>query len=100
MKHSDEEVRKIILIVIEDLNYPLKQDAIEGVNYAENDKFIRGESKGEEFSSWTVAFNDSTFDTTDFFIISDETGEPLYAQSKHGVTEIIKDEAGKYKWKD
>lgn len=73
---------------------------IVGARFRQTAEIARGIKKGEQAPLWSVTIEDSLFDTFDFLTISDETGEPLYAQSKHGVSEIIKDSNGKFIWKD
>ncbi|MBJ98081.1 MAG: hypothetical protein CMC87_08910 [Flavobacteriaceae bacterium] len=79
-----------------DLNSELLEKNIEKVWFEKEDKLIRGDKKGELVPNWIVAIDFPLFETTDFLTISDQTGEPLYFQTKHRVYEIFKNEEGKY----
>ncbi len=95
MKYSKEQILEKSKKIMKDLqgdNFDFYQ--IETIFFTEKDELAR--PKGKIIPAWTVAFDLQVFDTTDFLIISDETGEPLYIQSKHLVMEIMKDADGKY----
>lgn len=97
MKHTENEIiikSKKVLEVLQGEFYEEKN--VEGTWYSDDKPPLRGEQKGEVIPLWTVSINEPVFDSTTFLVISDETGEPLYFQTKHKVYEIFKNEEGKY----
>lgn len=98
MKHTKEQAIEIVTIFLTQTKRLSKEYYVETAFYKENHSPLRGDKKS--IPMWTVAVHDaSVFDTTDFYIVSDLTGDLLYAQSKHGVTEIEKGSDGKFHWK-
>lgn len=78
----------------------LKHSNIERVNFVEKQVMARGKYTNKELPCWIVFFN-TVFDNTDYLIILDETGEPLYYQNFNiTIVEIEKDTEGKYKIKN
>lgn len=67
---------------------------IENILFDKEDEVLR--PKKSIIPTWTIAINEPVFESTNFLIISDETGEPLYIQSSHKVEELTKDSNGKY----
>lgn len=100
MIHTEEQINVIIDKLYNDLDPINPKWTIGKIWFQEKYKPIRGESKGEERPVWKVAIEDEIFNTTDFLTISDETGDPLYFQTKHGVYEIFKHEDGTYYMED
>lgn len=98
MKNEEKTILKIAENVLIELGNLSADYKISGTKFINDHIPIRGKYKGEKTAIWSVYLDDLIFDTTDFLFIMDETGEPLYAQSKHGVSEIEKVD-GKYKWK-
>jgi hypothetical protein len=98
MIHTKEEILIIAHKVISDLEKTFyNKEAVKGASFKKDDELMRGSRKGEKAALWTVAIIEPYFDTAIFLTISDETGEPLYIQNKHGVAEIEKDADGNYK---
>jgi len=100
MNYTEEQIKEICIRVLTELNYDISDEVVERIWVEEEDVLIRGENKGNKASNWTIAINFPLFKTTDYLTISNMTGEPLYLQTKHTVSEIIKDSEGKYHWKD
>lgn len=67
---------------------------IENILFDKEDEVLR--PKKSIIPAWTIAINEPVFESTNFLIISDQTGEPLYIQSSHKVEELTKDSNGKY----
>lgn len=95
MNYTKEEILKVTIKLLEDINYPYDMDEI-FISFKEERELARGVNKGKSIKAWVVSIEDNIFETTDFLTISDETGEPLYLQTKHIVREFGKDENGKY----
>ena len=97
MNYTEQQMLDKAKVIIKDLQGELyKEENIRKVRYDAKRVMSRGKHKDKEHPSWVVVIDDPVFDTTDFLTISDETGEPLYIQSKHAVYEIAKDSEGKY----
>lgn len=95
MKHTEEQMlakAKQVLKDIQKTSY--REENILGISFRENDEIAR--PRGEKINSWTTSLHEPVFDRALFLVISDETGEPLYFQSPHRVSEILKDEKGNY----
>jgi hypothetical protein len=98
MIHTEEEILIIAHKVMSDLEKQFyDKEAVKGASFKKDDELIRGGRKGEKMPLWTVSIIEPVFDNAVFLTISDETGEPLYIQNKHGVAEIEKDIDGNYK---
>ncbi|MFT5892069.1 MAG: hypothetical protein ACI9Y7_002178 [Dokdonia sp.] len=100
MIQSEENIKEILNKLYVDLNREILDENIEKIWFEEKDKIIRGDRRGELLPNWIVAIDFPLFETTDFLTISDETGDPLYFQTKHGVYEIFKREDGVYYMED
>lgn len=96
MKHTENQIleiaKKILKGIYEDL---FKESDIEKIVFDEKEELIIGVNKGKKYPCYTVIVK-SLFDSTDFLVISDETGEPLYIQGKYAISEIGKDSQGNY----
>jgi hypothetical protein len=100
MKHSEEQILAIAEKVLQDLQKQFySKENIEGGWYTKEKELARGSRAGEKVPLWTVSINEPVTDSAIFLTISDETGEPLYIQNKHGVAEIEKDVDGNYSGK-
>ena len=96
MKHTEEEILELVKKILNDLFSDLyKESDIEKVLYNEKKELVRGENKGKIQPCW-IAIIKSLFDSTDFLVISDKTGEPVYIQGKYITSEIGKDSEGNY----
>jgi hypothetical protein len=98
MKHSEEQILAIAEKVLQDLQKQFyNKENIEGAWYTDEKELARGLNAGQKAPLWIVSINEPVFDTSFFLTISNETGEPLYIQNKHGVAEIEKDAGGNYR---
>jgi hypothetical protein len=100
MKHSEKEIKDKAKIILDDAgrNYDFK---IIKALFLSDDLMISGQYKGKKIPAWTVVIH-STFlfeETSDFLMINDEDGEPLYLQTKHGPY-VIKKVNGVYAFED
>lgn len=97
MNYTEEQIldkaKKILKILQGD--YFNENNIIKSV-YDAQEELMKGKNKGKLHPSWNVIINEPIFDSTTFLIMSDETGEPLYFQTKHSVYEIFKNEEGTY----
>jgi len=97
MKYTEEQILEIAKKVLRDLEKEYyKEENIENTWFVEKEELARGANKGKEHPCWIVSVNEPVFDSSQFLTIDDETGEPLYLQTKHAVHEIQKDEDGNY----
>jgi hypothetical protein len=87
MIHTKEEIKIILDTLYKDLESSYNEDDI-NIYFKEERELARGDNKGDKIKAWVVSIEDRFFDTVDFLTISDETGEPLYFQTKHRVFEI------------
>ncbi len=72
-----------------------KEEHIENTWFNEKDEVAR--PRGSVIPTWTISINEPIFDTSEFLVISDETGEPLYYQNANMIIhEIKKDNDGNY----
>ena len=96
MKHTEKQILEITKKVLQDIFEDLyKESDIEKVLYNEEEELIRGENIGKTHPCWVAIIN-SLFDSTDFLVISDKTGEPLYIQGKYNTYEIEKNSERNY----
>ena len=98
MIHTKEEIKIILDTLYKDLESSYNEDDIH-IYYKEEIELARGDIEGGKTNVWKVSIEDRLFETVDFLTISDETGEPLYFQTKHRVFEIEKNENDKYQIK-
>jgi hypothetical protein len=95
MKYTEEQMLEKAKQVLKDLQKTsYREENILGVSFRKNKEVARPREK--KINSWTAALHEPVFDRALFLVISDETGEPLYFQSPHRVSEILKDEKGNY----
>lgn len=96
MKHTEKEMLERTKKVLSDLHgVYFKEENIIKIVYHENDEVAR--PSGEIMNTWTGVLNEPLFDASEFLIISDETGEPLYYQNANMIVyEIKKDDNGNY----
>lgn len=95
MNYTEEQILDKSKQVLKDFKGKYYHEKlIEKVMFDPEEEPIRGESK--IIPAWTIVINEPVFDSLTFLIISDITGEPLYIQTKHIVSEIAKDQNGKY----
>lgn len=98
MKHTKEQVIKIVSEFLTQTKQLNKNYSVTGAVFNKDDKPFKGNDT--IVPTWTISVHDTTiFDTIDFYLVSDLTGDLLYAQSKHGITEIEKGTDGKFYWK-
>lgn len=96
MKHTEKQILEITKKTLKEIFKDLyKESDIEKIVFEKNEELIRGELTGKNHPCW-VAIIKSLFDSVDFLVISDETGEPLYIQGKYTTSEIEKDQEGNY----
>jgi hypothetical protein len=99
MKHSQEDILAIAEKVLKSLQKQFyNKENIRGGSFKE-EELLRGGKEGDIAPVWTVCIDEPVTDSAIFLTISDETGEPLYIQNKHGVAEIEKDADGNYRGK-
>lgn len=95
MKHTEEQMLIKAKKILKDLNPQyFKDDHLLGVSYKESDEISR--PRGKIMNTWVAVIEEPVFKSSEFLIISDETGEPLYIQGKHSIYEISKDDKGNY----
>ena len=96
MKHTEKQILEITKKTLKGIFKDLyKESDIEKIVFEKNEELIRGELAGKNHPCW-VAIIKSLFDSVDFLVISDDTGEPLYIQGKYTTLEIEKDQEGNY----
>lgn len=100
MNYTEEQILEKAKKILQDLQEKYyKEENIENAWFEEKDEVAR--PLGKIMPAWTVSVNEPVFDRSEFLVISDETGEPLYMQSSWTtVVEIEKDSAGNYIWKE
>lgn len=96
MKHTEEQMLEKAKKVLKDLQKTSYREENIKKLWSEDEKLMRGKDKGKLHKCWVISIDEPVFDRSLFLIISDETGEPLYFQSPHRVSEILKDENGNY----
>jgi hypothetical protein len=95
MKYTEEEMQAKAKKVLKDIQKEYyKEENIAKTWFVKEDP-IRG-SQDKTQPCWIVSINEPVFDSSIFLTISDETGEPLYIQNKHGIREIENTSEGKY----
>ena len=93
--YSKEEVIEVSKKVLKDLQKDLfSEDNIVDAIFKLQDSYPN--ETDESFSTWTIVVEERVFGNSFFLIISDNTGEPLYTQSKHILSKIRKDSEGVY----
>jgi hypothetical protein len=97
MKHTEKEILEITKKTLQGIRGGrYKESDIENAFFDENEELSRGKDKGKKHPCWTTSIK-APFDNSDFLIISDETGEPLYYQNFNMIVyEIGKDDQGNY----
>ncbi|EHQ43029.1 hypothetical protein [Myroides odoratus] len=100
MKYAKEEILVKAIKILKSLNPDFfKESDIERISFS--DKDVEKSISGENIDTWTVIIKESIFDASEFLVISDETGEPLYYQNFNMIiSEIEKKNEGDYKIKD
>jgi hypothetical protein len=94
MKYTETQILEKTKKILKDLKQEFyREDNLRKVVFAKKDELAR--PRGKIIDTWTAVI-DAPFDTSEFLIISDETGEPLYIQGKHSIYEISKDDKGNY----
>lgn len=95
MNYTKEKILLKAKKVLKDLNPAyFNEGNISNVVYNEKDEVAR--PAGKIINTWVVIINEPVFDSLDFLVFSDITGEPLYIQSKHSIHEIKKNNNGNY----
>lgn len=95
MKHTDEQMLEKAKQVLKDLQKTsYREENFKKIVFTKEDDVARPE--GKKIDTWTAVLDEPVFDRLLFLVISDETGEPLYFQSPHRVSEILKDDKGIY----
>lgn len=95
MIHTEKQIITKAKKILSDLQGDdYREENIENIKYNEKDSIAR--PKGKIIPAWTVYIREPLFESSIFLLISDETGEPLYIQNKHGIAEIEKNSEGKY----
>jgi hypothetical protein len=97
MKHTKEQILETAKKVLQGYRKSrYKESDIEKIVFYEKDELMRTKNRGKFHPTWTAVIK-APFDNTDFLIISDETGEPLYYQNFNMIVyEIGKDDKGNY----
>lgn len=97
MKHTEEEMTAKAKKVLSDLHKEFyREENLKKVIFDPREELMRGINEGKEHPCWTAVIDEPLFDSSIFLTISDETGEPLYIQNKHGIAEIEKNSDGNY----
>lgn len=96
MNYTEQQILEKSKKILKDLHGQYyKEENIDKIWFEEKDEVARPNDK--IMPTWTVSVNEPIFDTSEFLIISDETGEPLYYQNANMVIhEIKKDDNGNY----
>jgi hypothetical protein len=95
MNYTEEKVLEKAKKILKDLQKEFYiEENIENV-WFQKERSMR-EDENKTHSCWIVVIGEPLFGSSIFLTISDETGEPLYIQSKHKVSEIEKDSDGNY----
>lgn len=95
MKYTENEMLEKAKKILNDLNPQyFKDEYLKKVVFAKDDDVAR--PIGKVIPTWTAVIEEPITDSYEFLVISDDTGEPLYIQSKHLVVEIKKDENDVY----
>jgi hypothetical protein len=96
MNYTEKEILEKAIKILNDLNPQVfKVENLKGVSFSKEDNVAR--PRGKVMDTWVAVIEEPIFDTSIFLTISDETGEPLYIQNKHGIREIEKDNDGNYR---
>lgn len=97
MKHTEAEITQIATKVLKDIDGPYyREKCIEKVWFEKEEVLLKGTDEGQKHPCWTIAVN-AIFNNTDYLIISDESGEPLfYSNFNYITTEVIKKQDGSY----
>lgn len=100
MKYTNEEILVKAIKILKSLNPDFfKESDIECISFSNKD--VEKSISGENIDTWTVIIKESIFDASEFLVISDETGEPLYYQNFNMIiSEIEKKSEGDYKIKN
>lgn len=100
MKYTNEEILVKAIKILKSLNPDFfKESDIESISFSNKD--VEKSISGENIDTWTVIIRESIFDTSEFLVISDETGEPLYYQNFNMIiSEIEKKSEEDYKIKN
>ncbi|MFN0032441.1 MAG: hypothetical protein ACKVOR_09795 [Flavobacteriales bacterium] len=97
MSNTKEQILEKAKIVLADLHgVHYDESNIENTWFVEKREIARGVDVGQEIPAWVISIKEPLFESIDFMTMSDETGEPLYYQTKHVVAEVVKDADGKY----
>jgi len=98
MKHIEKQILEKAIKIVKDLTDGVfGEDNIINVNFHEQNKLLFPNEK--IIDVWVISVK-SLFDNTDFLILSDETGEPVYYHNFNLIkTEIIKNTDGIYRYK-
>ncbi len=96
MNYTEKQILEKAKKILKDLQKQyFKEKNIENVWFNEKDEVAR--PTRAIIPAWTVSINEPIFDASEFLIISDETGEPLYYQNANMIIhEIKKDDNGNY----
>lgn len=96
MNYTEEQIFEKAKQILKDLHgeFFKEEEIKKGIWF--RDKHEVSRPRGAIMPTWTITIEDALFDTLDFLVISDETGEPLYLHTKHLVLEIEKNEDGIY----
>ncbi len=98
MKYTEEDIVAKAKEVMKDLDGKYYfENCIDGGFFEEKHKIISGKNKSKVYSVWIIRIV-SLADNSDFLVISDETGEPLYYQNFNTyVFDIERDERGYFR---
>jgi hypothetical protein len=100
MNYNENSILKKTIELLKELGSSEEDYKPQKAVFEEKEILARGEGKGEVHPCWIVMIDDTSFfNTIDFITFSDETGEPLYIQTKHSIFLICKNESAKYSLK-
>lgn len=96
MNYTEQQILEKSKKILKDLHGQYyKEENIENAWFNEKDEVAR--PQGAIVPAWTISVNEPIFDASEFLIISDESGEPLYYQNANMIIhEIKKDNNGNY----
>ncbi len=95
MRYTENEMLEKAKKILKDLNPQyFKDEYLKKIVFSKDDDVAR--PIGKIMPTWTAVIDEPITDSYEFLVISDDTGEPLYRQSKHLVVEVKKNGDGVY----
>ncbi len=99
MNYTEKQITEKAIQVLKDIDGKYyRENCIAKVSFHKNDEIHF--PKNKTLDTWIISIS-SLFNNTDFMIISDETGEPLYYQNfNYTMTELMLKDNGVYGYKE